>query len=1270
MSDELEIVEVENTKLNVRDLAKRFESINSDESSATVSRNQTIRRVKKKAATKVPPPLTVALNSRSKLIHSQQPFRRKRSSKKQRTAGLSHSITELRITTGPVQQSGEKMAIQRGPSTKMRKSKSADANIAAIEMTTQTIEPVKTRASEEKQRPIVAPKPKSMVVTSSSKIVSPAVPPKPTRLSAPSGRISQLVQRRQEELAAAKMIHGVRPSSISTTSDSPTQQRPKFKPPPSPIDNNVLHTRTGTSIKTRKRVIRKPSERPPPPPQSLKPNRTDVRLYQTLSDESEDESIGRSSFTRKTPEREAVRCRLADGTEIPRLPLIPAPVPPKQDDEIGGLYEEIEYEFTVKANESAETEASKLTNPSNQPPNRYPSHPNLAPQESNEYADAEIEVPIVPRGTQTLGRNSAHIIATALKNGTSGRSIFARSLNTDSSIMSTSMASPQFDTWNGKKQTNSKSSRPISALDLVKLDRITNGFQQLSRHVDKLKQKVGGKGQESNDRNRTYSSDRDTPVGSLDSRIYGDDWSSDEPESDEDERNVDEPINGNGDSFKYGFVHEPTVQADSLLAEIESAYRGICESSPTKDSKMSNTQQSSLKVDCSISTTIRPSASGDLESQSVCSSSCPDVDENGEVATKELVEELKAVILPEEIDSESLSDADRKSFYESSLAVQQPLYQIYMLEQQKLAEDGANSKSTETHVTSVEEHEADSVCDSASDDLTTVTIRRRQSSSASTDSGRADSVSRVTSNQSLRRERLTAGSAFGSQRSLWCEIPEVRSSGLLATLDEPSKKLQEAYFEVITSEASYLRSINVLIGHFMAAAELRGPKAQISIITLQERKHLFSNILAIRDCSERLLCDLESRLKDNLVLNDLCDILCDHFDSKFDAYIKYCANQIYQDRALKRLKGTNSQFLSCINRIEAHRDCQGLDMRSFLMLPMQRCCRYPLLVFAILDRVQAGTKQHDTASRALNLANQLVRACNEGARRMERVEQLLEIERRLVYKSPDLKRIPLVNDRRYVVKSGQLMQLVEKRMKQKLSMLQSKKLRPLFLFLFNDILMLAEKKINGTFVCKDYAQRRYVEVEPLEANSLKIPIGLVSILPPKPHLFLLVLMQNARMKHVELLVNCDSESDRERWLSAMRPPMVSNPDETIYAAWDCPQGLSCHEFQSSQEDELPLIEGDIVNILRKTNDGWYFGERVRDTRQGWFPSSYVTLLLNDHVRANNYRQRYRLMQKASEEFQLQQQRFNDKRTNSITTAPTSRSNRLRRLSNPKAFFAT
>ncbi len=74
----------------------------------------------------------------------------------------------------------------------------------------------------------------------------------------------------------------------------------------------------------------------------------------------------------------------------------------------------------------------------------------------------------------------------------------------------------------------------------------------------------------------------------------------------------------------------------------------------------------------------------------------------------------------------------------------------------------------------------------------------------------------------MRRERLTAGSIYGSQRSLWCEMREVKTAGLPQLLNTAARKLQEAYFEVITSEASYLVSLNFLISQFMGSPAQAG----------------------------------------------------------------------------------------------------------------------------------------------------------------------------------------------------------------------------------------------------------------------------------------------------------------------------------------------------------------------------------------------------------------------------------------------------------------
>ncbi|KHJ98339.1 RhoGEF domain protein [Oesophagostomum dentatum] len=597
-------------------------------------------------------------------------------------------------------------------------------------------------------------------------------------------------------------------------------------------------------------------------------------------------------------------------------------------------------------------------------------------------------------------------------------------------------------------------------------------------------------------------------------------------------------------------------------------------------------------------------------------------------------------------------EEDYSHQYTSRLPTDQPLYQIYMLTENDKLFDNVLLRSNDS-ACGPEEHVPGST---GSLDLF------RRESCASSDSGRgadcSTSASALTSNTSMRRERLIATSHFGSQRSLWCELEEVRAAGLLNTLDEETKMRQEAYFEVITSEASYLRSLNILITHFMASQELMGSKSSYSVISNSDRKQLFSNIFAVRDCSERLLSDLETRLEQSLLLDDLCSILLQHFESNFDVYIKYCSNQVYQERTLRRLKSENPAFLNAVSRMEADKQCQGLDMRSFLMLPMQRVTRYPLLVYAILDRLKRGCDEYEVATKALHAANKVVGECNEGARRMERTEQLLEVDSRLVYKDPDLKKIALVSNCRYLVKRGSLVQVMERKNR---NILQGKqKTRNVYLFLFSDIILVTKKKLNGTFECKDYAARQYVDVQPLEVDSSRMPNGALSTLPTRPHLFLCVFMRNARGRQTELLLNAESETDRERWLSALRPPISSNPEEKVYAEWDCPQAVAVHTYNKNQDDELSLEVGDMVNILRKMPDGWFFGEKPSDGQSGWFPSSYVQQIINDHVRANNYRKRLRLIQAAGT-------------VSARDIAPRSSSStplmdRLRRMSNPRFLF--
>lgn len=69
------------------------------------------------------------------------------------------------------------------------------------------------------------------------------------------------------------------------------------------------------------------------------------------------------------------------------------------------------------------------------------------------------------------------------------------------------------------------------------------------------------------------------------------------------------------------------------------------------------------------------------------------------------------------------------------------------------------------------------------------------------------------------------------------------------------------------------------------------------------------------------------------------------------------------------------------------------------------------------------------------------------------------------------------------------------------------------------------------------------------------------------------------------LMSCPSETDASRWSEALAPPAEGAAGEAVYAGWDCPQVAALYAYRAAQPDELPLTEGDIVNVTRKTSEG-------------------------------------------------------------------------------------
>uniref|UniRef100_A0A2I3MZU5 Rho guanine nucleotide exchange factor 26 n=1 Tax=Papio anubis TaxID=9555 RepID=A0A2I3MZU5_PAPAN len=397
-------------------------------------------------------------------------------------------------------------------------------------------------------------------------------------------------------------------------------------------------------------------------------------------------------------------------------------------------------------------------------------------------------------------------------------------------------------------------------------------------------------------------------------------------------------------------------------------------------------------------------------------------------------------------------------------------------------------------------------------------------------------------------------------RSTWSQLSAVKRNGLSQTVSQEERKRQEAIFEVISSEHSYLLSLEILIRMFKNSKELS------DTMTKTERHHLFSNITDVCEASKKFFIELEARHQNNIFIDDISDIVEKHTASTFDPYVKYCTNEVYQQRTLQKLLATNPSFKEVLSRIESHEDCRNLPMISFLILPMQRVTRLPLLMDTICQKTPKDSPKYEVCKRALKEVS---------------------------------KPFPLVSSSRWLVKRGELTAYVED------TVLFSRRTskQQVYFFLFNDVLIITKKKSEESYNVNDYSLRDQLLVESCDNEELNSSPGknsstvLYSRQSSASHLFTLTVLSNHANEKVEMLLGAETQSERARWITALGHSSGKPPADRTSLT----QVEIIRSFTAKQPDELSLQVADVVLIYQRVSDGWYEGERLRDGERGWFP---------------------------------------------------------------------
>lgn len=234
----------------------------------------------------------------------------------------------------------------------------------------------------------------------------------------------------------------------------------------------------------------------------------------------------------------------------------------------------------------------------------------------------------------------------------------------------------------------------------------------------------------------------------------------------------------------------------------------------------------------------------------------------------------------------------------------------------------------------------------------------------------------------------------------------------LEGIPKMERRRQEAIFELISTEADYVRDLQLIVGLFYS--QLMG--------TLGEKATtvIFANIEDILLTNTTFLSVLEERQKDcRLYIDHIGDVLETHIPN-MHLYLSYCVNQFNAAKVLQSMRDNDADLATQLQRLRDDPSARNLDLSHYLLVPMQRLTRYPLLIRQILQHtdhpsttnaaIQTVTNGQPPAisvqlpgdgeerrniSAALDAAEKILEHVNETIREQEGRERLSEISKDL-----------------------------------------------------------------------------------------------------------------------------------------------------------------------------------------------------------------------------------------------------------------------------------
>lgn len=197
--------------------------------------------------------------------------------------------------------------------------------------------------------------------------------------------------------------------------------------------------------------------------------------------------------------------------------------------------------------------------------------------------------------------------------------------------------------------------------------------------------------------------------------------------------------------------------------------------------------------------------------------------------------------------------------------------------------------------------------------------------------------------------------------------------------------------EILNTERDYVRTLLFLQSAFLH--RIRQTSDDQQCLSPEHVKILFSNIEDILELHKEVLSAVETSLQPEPSPQHALGHVFLQFRESFSVYGEYCSNH---EKALRLLMELNkipnirTFLLHCM--LLGGKKSTDIPLEGYLLTPIQRICKYPLLLKELLKRTPKKHADYPAVEEALQAMKAVCSNINETKRQMEKLEALEQLQ--------------------------------------------------------------------------------------------------------------------------------------------------------------------------------------------------------------------------------------------------------------------------------------